>query len=188
MTLIQKKALLRQKIKKDIAYLKPGDRTRWSQSLSQILENNLSGSKVVLVFAALDGEPDILSLAWKWKAAGIEVALPRMAHSQIEAWPLPKSRKDLKPGALGNLEPQTGTALNPARLDLCLVPGLAFSPKGTRLGRGGGSFDQFLAGCHAQFWGIAFEMQIHDSLPHGPQDIAMHALVTEKRFQLCAPG
>lgn len=172
-------------MKKDLSVLKPAHCARWSQSLSDVLENNLGDPKVVLVFAALKGEPDILNLAWKWKARGIEVVLPRMVHSQIEAWPLPKSQSDLKPGAMGNLEPQLGKALNPARLDLCLVPGLAFSTNGLRLGRGGGSFDQFLAGLDAQFWGVAFEMQIHNNIPHGHQDITMHTLVTEERFHVC---
>ncbi len=67
--------------------------------------------------------------------------------------------------------------------DLVLVPGLAFTPRGLRLGMGGGYYDRLAADSvmrDAPRIGFAYAAQIVESLPAGPWDMPMHALCTEK--------
>ena len=62
--------------------------------------------------------------------------------------------------------------VDPASLDVVVVPGLAFTPDGRRLGQGGGHYDRFLRqlrpGCLTI--GAAFAEQIVDDLPHEDHD------------------
>jgi 5-formyltetrahydrofolate cyclo-ligase len=69
-----------------------------------------------------------------------------------------------------------------AAVDLILVPGLAFSREGHRLGRGGGFFDRLLAGrgAHAHKLGICFAFQLLDEIPRERHDVLMNAVVTDR--------
>jgi 5,10-methenyltetrahydrofolate synthetase len=61
-----------------------------------------------------------------------------------------------------------------------LVPGLAFTREGDRLGRGMGFYDRFLSRYpHALRLGIAFEEQVASSLPIDPWDLPIDALLTD---------
>src|SRR6185437_16657376 len=89
----------------------------------------------------------------------------------------------LAPGAFGILEP-TGTEITPLdqlRRPLICAPGLAFSPCGQRLGRGGGFYDRLLrdAAPYALSAGLGFSFQILDRLPEAPHDRRLHLIVTQ---------
>lgn len=65
--------------------------------------------------------------------------------------------------------------------DLVLVPGLAFSRAGHRLGRGGGFYDRLLAGRAkgASKLGICFGLQLLDSIPVEEHDAVLDAVITD---------
>ena len=63
-----------------------------------------------------------------------------------------------------------------------LVPGVAFDPRGVRLGRGAGCYDRALARHPTALRvGLAYEMQVVPSLPEATWDVPMDAVVTEAR-------
>jgi 5,10-methenyltetrahydrofolate synthetase len=76
----------------------------------------------------------------------------------------------------------------PETIDLILVPGLAFSEDGHRLGRGGGFFDRLLAGRGASAFKLAicFSFQVQPQVPVEGHDIQMNAVITETGRQ--SPG
>jgi 5-formyltetrahydrofolate cyclo-ligase len=89
-------------------------------------------------------------------------------------------------GPLGALEPPAG-APEVARdaIECVLVPGIAFSPDGHRLGRGGGYYDATLAAMpRAARVGVAFDLQLVAALPAEAHDARLDALVTEARVLL----
>ena len=65
--------------------------------------------------------------------------------------------------------------------DVVIVPGLAFTAAGDRLGQGGGWYDRFLSavstGCTTV--GVCFAEQIVDTLPLEAHDVTMDHVVTE---------
>jgi 5-formyltetrahydrofolate cyclo-ligase len=64
--------------------------------------------------------------------------------------------------------------------DLLLVPLLAFDARGNRLGYGGGYYDRTLAAlAGARRIGCAYACQRLDEVPAGPEDVPLHAVVTE---------
>ena len=94
----------------------------------------------------------------------------------------------LAPGRWGILEPllsvraDSRRQLHPAEdIDLVVVPGVAFTEHGARLGNGAGYYDRFLSETNALRVAVAFECQIRPDLPTEPHDISMDIIVTEHR-------
>ena len=81
--------------------------------------------------------------------------------------------------AFGMLEP-LGPSVDPGMIDLALVPGLGFTRRGSRLGRGKGHFDRFLPRLRADCFkvGVCHNVQLLDDLPTEPHDVPMDAVVT----------
>ncbi len=69
-------------------------------------------------------------------------------------------------------EPTAGRVVSLPDVDLLLVPGLAFTRGGQRLGRGGGYYDRALAGIRedALSIGVCFGFQLLETLPTEPHD------------------
>ena len=69
--------------------------------------------------------------------------------------------------------------------EVLLIPGMAFTEDGGRLGRGKGYYDRYLENHRVLKIGLCFEFQILDRLPREDHDIEMDFLVTEKRVICC---
>ncbi len=69
--------------------------------------------------------------------------------------------------------------LDPASLDVVLVPGVAFARDGRRLGRGGGYYDRFLAALPStvHLIGICHSRQVRDDLPSEAHDVRVHEVM-----------
>ena len=92
------------------------------------------------------------------------------------------SMDDLQRGPMNVWEPKSHRVhVEIAALGIILVPGLAFTRDGLRLGRGGGYYDRLLAHpqCRAHRMGVAFDLQIVDDIPVEPHDQRVHAIITE---------
>jgi 5-formyltetrahydrofolate cyclo-ligase len=68
------------------------------------------------------------------------------------------------------------------RLDLILVPGLAFDLNGRRLGKGKGYYDRLLAGVSGIKCGVAFDEQVVSEVPAGPHDVRVNCILTPTRW------
>jgi len=136
----------------------------------------------VVAYAAVENEVDPQEVVDTALEAGKAVYFPRVARGDLEFLRAEPTR--LKPGHHGIPEPSDGVPLVPGTpAVLFLVPGVAFDTCGVRLGRGGGCYDRALAR-HAQALrvGLAYEMQVVQSLPETALDVRMHAVATEARL------
>ena len=82
----------------------------------------------------------------------------------------------LAPGRWGIWEPTDEAPLlsDYSRLDLVVVPGVAFSSDGRRLGRGKSFYDRFLPLVpRAAFVGVCYPCQVVEQIPADPWDIGM---------------
>ena len=66
----------------------------------------------------------------------------------------------------------------PEHFDFVLVPGVAFSPNGYRLGRGKGYYDKFLSKYSNLFTvGVCFREQFYLDIPTEPHDVPMNKVL-----------
>ncbi|MFO0798776.1 MAG: 5-formyltetrahydrofolate cyclo-ligase [Gemmataceae bacterium] len=94
---------------------------------------------------------------------------------------------ELVEGAYKILEPKDelrrlpAKVVQPQELDLVMVPGTAFDPRGGRMGQGKGYYDRLLAIARrdAPLVALAFDCQIFDEIPVAPHDVFMDQVLTE---------
>lgn len=72
--------------------------------------------------------------------------------------------------------------LDSGGLDLILMPGLAFTRQGARLGRGKGYYDSYLRRCHdsgvtPRTMALSFREQLVDHVPTGEHDFLVQEVV-----------
>ncbi|MGI8977772.1 MAG: 5-formyltetrahydrofolate cyclo-ligase [Pirellulaceae bacterium] len=77
---------------------------------------------------------------------------------------------------------EAGKEISPEELDLVVVPGVAFSRRGGRMGNGQGYYDRLLQRVRpiCPLIGLCYECQLFDDLVVSPHDVFMDQVVTEK--------
>ena len=81
---------------------------------------------------------------------------------------------------------EPGKEVPPQELDLVIVPGVAFSKGGGRMGNGQGYYDRLLASVRPDcvLVGLCYESQLFDDLVVSPHDVFMDKVVTERAVYL----
>ncbi len=80
-----------------------------------------------------------------------------------------------------------GKKTNPEKIDVVIVPGIAFDMHGRRIGSGRGYYDMFLEKLKGKIpiIALAYDFQIVDKIPEEPHDIRVDKIITEKRVISC---
>ncbi len=146
--------------------------------------NQLDGfasAEVVHTYVGIGSEVATLPTIELLLAGGTRVVCPRVADGNHLEHREITSTGDLTEGAMALLEPDPArTSEVPiAEIDLVLVPGLAFTHAGYRLGYGRGYYDLLLTECAGTAIGLAFDAQLLDVLPTEAHDRPVDLIVTE---------
>ena len=133
----------------------------------------------VFLYAALPHEVDLLPLIslYPQHAFYFPRCLPgrRLSFHRVT-----DTRTQLLPGAMGIPTPLHTLPEKPAQqADLIIVPGLAFTASGHRLGYGGGFYDRLLAACPAvPSLSLAFPQQLLPTVPTDEHDHPVDRVLT----------
>jgi 5-formyltetrahydrofolate cyclo-ligase len=143
-------------------YLDCRSELRTRHALPRALE---SGKKIIVPYCTVD-ESGANKLGLWW--------LQDMDELVVGKW------KILEPPRDHWGEP--GKEFDPGQLDIVIVPGVAFSRDGGRLGNGQGYYDRLLHRVRPDcpLIGLCYESQLFDDLIVGPHDVFMDKVVTEK--------
>jgi 5-formyltetrahydrofolate cyclo-ligase len=179
------KAALRQAMRAIRAGLDPSARAEAHAAIvrSVVAFALERGDRVIALYAGSADEADPSAAAAPLAAAGCRVVWPRVAaparlafHSGVFS--------ELRPGFRGIAEPPPDApAVAWEDIDLALIPGLAFTADGQRLGQGGGFYDRLLGTAPRPFaLGIAYAAQVLADLPAEAHDQPVDRAVTEQGF------
>lgn len=140
--------------------------------------------KIVAAFVAIHGEVNLAPVLRELRARGATIAMPRVdpeeaaivLHEHRDGDPLEES-------GFGVPEPlPSAPRVDLAQVDLVLVPGLAFDPRGFRIGYGKGYYDQLLPTLpHAFRLAVGYDFQLVAEVPELPHDERVQAIVTDAR-------
>ncbi len=146
----------------------------------------------IAAYIAHHGEIDPQPLMQAARNVGKRVYLPVLhpfLHGRLKFCEL-RTNTILQANRFGIPEPSARTKCtrDSRRLDLVLVPLVAFDSHGFRLGMGGGYYDRSFAYRHGSsrarplLIGLAYEFQLVNVLPHEAWDITLDAVITERNI------
>lgn len=140
----------------------------------------------VAAYVSIGAEPGTGVLLEQLVLAGKRVILPVLLPDNDVDWAVHDG--SLQRAGRGLLEP-TGPLLGPeavATADVVLVPGLAVAPDGTRMGRGGGSYDRVLGRIPVGTFTcvLLYDHEVLAGVPHEPHDRAVRAAATPSGIHL----
>ncbi|MBR5155140.1 MAG: 5-formyltetrahydrofolate cyclo-ligase [Clostridia bacterium] len=117
---------------------------------------------------------------------GKKVVLPvtDKGSGSITPYYVAKDTKFVK-GAFSVAEPYGATVVDPPKIDVVLLPGIAFDLSGNRVGFGKGCYDRFLENSKAIKIGFCYHFQISEEIEAEGHDIKMDFLLTEKGLIKC---
>ncbi len=140
-----------------------------------------SKARSVMAFVGMPGEPDTRPLLERILADGKTLLLPRCPDAErMEACRV-QALRELIPGRMNIPEPPPDA--KPERPDLVLLPCMAATPDGRRLGHGAGYYDRFLAKreYHSAVRVIlCMRLFLLDDLPVGPLDVRADQVLTDE--------
>ncbi len=168
--------------------LSEADRQAKSIKIAEQLESQevFQNAKSVLFYYSVQSEVstlDLLSQFVKKKS----LFLPRLYDEKTFMTPRFSSFDELEPNRYGVPEPPIPSEFNESpKLDLIIVPGVAFDREGNRLGMGKGYYDRFLENYDGvPKMALAYSEQVLDSVPKEPYDIGIDFIVTENEVIRC---
>ncbi len=137
---------------------------------------------VVAVYLASPDEIDLADFIRARLARGRTLVAPRWNGASYDLALLKSlDDADLRTGPMKIPEPRAADLVAPADVAVWIVPGLAFTRDGRRLGYGGGWYDRFLAAASADALtlGVVYGFQLVPNLPAEPHDVPLSAVVCD---------
>ncbi len=170
--------------------LNPEQKTGWDGRIAFHLLNlgEYAKAPAVGVYLSADDEVATDGVIREALARGVVVGAPVTAARRKMEMRRIMRLEELVIGRYGLREPAPGSPLiDLSDLGAAVVPGLAFTPDGDRLGYGGGYYDRYLAGRKAKpaLIGLAYEEQVVRALPVEPWDVRMDWIVTPQGIHHC---
>ncbi|EKD93176.1 MAG: hypothetical protein ACD_28C00218G0001 [uncultured bacterium] len=179
------KTKIRESIRSKRKELSPEAKTQKDEAIQKRIENwsSFQQAKCVFIYVSLAEEVDTHRLIQS-QLGKKEILIPRIDNEQknLEAVPL-KHWSDLAVNQWGMLETRANHRMHTHYpIDLIIVPGIAFDPRGYRIGYGKGFYDKFLDNHPGlKTLGLAYDLQILEKVPCDSHDIPVQQIFTESR-------
>lgn len=191
------KQSLRQRIIAAREKLPAPERLRLSHAVIGSVCNLTAYRQAQTVLGYLNFGAELAAELWVRQALadGKRVLLPRVnrASKHLDLYKVQNLQEDVAPGLWGIREPVVERCTKENALgtvDFILLPGVAFTREGARLGYGGGFYDKLLA--HMPHRPVlaagAFALQVVQEIPQESTDRKVEWLVTEDETIRCNQG
>lgn len=176
---VDAKRALREEMRRRLAALPNARRCTEEDLVTAAIQDTPEwrAARTVLLYRSVSPEFSTVGLANGAWRAGKRVAFPRITPTalvlhEVRAW------HEFTGTTHGIPEPGAALAVvDPASVDLAIVPGVAWDDAGRRLGRGGGFYDRLLPKLRLA-WGIGFDIQRVPAVPAEGHDWPVHRVWT----------
>lgn len=133
----------------------------------------------ILMYYSLPDEVETHNRIARWHDMNKNIYLPCVSGNDIH---IAHFDGALSPGAYNILEPSNCIYEPLGSMDFAIIPAVALSKTGQRIGRGKGYYDRLLSGSKVTKIGVIIEEQLVDTFFSEPHDINMDYVITERRI------
>ena len=182
MEAIDPKKRLRKEVTARLKAMSGAERTEASERIqTQVLESaEYRDAQTLLLYLHMPTEPDTDRIIRQAIDDGKAVYVPKCVSKTEMVAVRIRSFSDLAPGAYGILEPvDCSETAGPDALDLILVPCVAASKDGRRLGHGAGYYDRFLSGGADRAICLCFSQALSDEIPTDENDVTIRRVISD---------
>ena len=184
-TSAQEKARLREFLKQKRGGLRRRLRPELDRAIRERVLEQAAPAGTVFCYVSAEPEVDTRNIIDCLREASKTVLVPKILNREkmiaveFDGW------DGLRVGQLGILTPDTDEEW-PGEADLCITPGLGFTPDGRRIGYGRGYYDKWFA-AHPRSARVAlcYECQVVDDMPTTDTDVRVEKIITEERVITC---
>lgn len=177
-----KKEDIRYYIRARKSLLDDNGRRSAAASVFKRLENTAAFimARNILMYHSLPDELSTHDFLDKWSQKK-NFYLPRVNGVNLDI--LPYDRSTLRLGAFHIEEPDGADTVDIEKIDLIVVPAVAYDRNGNRVGRGRGYYDRLLTSSRAVRVGVGYDFQlIDDDIEAETHDQPMNIVITENRM------
>ncbi len=182
------KSELRQQMRQLKRQFTPQQLSELSLPVIARLRDRLRGAHVVMAYYALPDEVCTHQLLDELVAEGKTVLLPKVLSDDTMELRCYTGPHSLREGAFHIMEPVGAPFTDYQLIDIALIPGVAFSADGHRLGRGKGYYDRFLSSRLSRrslsqskgsplLVGVCFDFQKVPEVPSDAFDISVDEVI-----------
>lgn len=180
---MEDKRILRKRIQQQLSEITRPEYEHNSYEIAQRLFSEESWEQAEIIGVTISKVPEvdtyqIIRKAWQENK---QIVIPKCyPEDKTMSFRTLKAFNQLESVFYGLLEPiEKQTKEVPKQnIDLLIVPGLAFTRDGYRLGFGGGYYDRFLQDYHGKALSLAFNLQLVSELPIEQHDIPIKRIIT----------
>lgn len=173
------KKSIRRGVRARISALTDKERAVASDAIFKRVEaaDGFDRARVVAAYASLPDEPSTRAFLQRW-CGDKRIVLPRVEGDGAMTF-YDYDPRAMNDGAYGISEPLPLTPCRPEEIDFMIVPGVAFTVDGKRLGRGKGFYDRYMSqsGFRARTAGVCFSVQVVDDLPAEEHDLCVDTVL-----------
>lgn len=177
---MESKQEIRRRMRQLNRAVDPATRVAVSARIMERIEalETFQAARTVALFASLYDEPDTTAWLDHWSQSK-QLVIPRVEGEVMHLYPYRAEQMVL--GSFGILEPQQTERIDPDKIDLMIIPGVAFSSSGVRCGRGKGYYDKYLPQLRPDVVkvGVCYRHQLVEELPFEVHDIRMDQVISE---------
>ncbi|QNR23091.1 5-formyltetrahydrofolate cyclo-ligase [Croceimicrobium hydrocarbonivorans] len=152
---------------------------KWDHELQKVLFSFIEDiqPRTIHSFIPMDHEVNHWPVLETLHQKGITIIIPQIAPNRVLKPIIYEGKDQLKQSKWGTWEPLKGE-LYEQSIDLIICPGLAFDPKGGRLGYGGGYYDRFLK-LHpeSQTLALCYPFMLQAEIPTEAHDIRIKTIL-----------
>ncbi|MFA7082633.1 MAG: 5-formyltetrahydrofolate cyclo-ligase [Bacteroidales bacterium] len=139
-------------------------------------EDYFINSKIVMAYWSMDDEVATREFVKKWYKEKT-ILLPCVEGDVLKIRVFSGMDSMIKGEAYSILEPIGEEFKDIDKIDVVVVPGIAFDKENNRLGRGRGYYDKLLKAANAIKVGVCFEFQFFERIPTEEFDVKMNYVI-----------
>lgn len=147
------------------------------KSVQNLLSAVSKDDDVIGLYWPTHGEPDLLHIVKNYKK---HISIPRLKGVWMDFFHYNETSIVEKSGIGDLMQPKTNKKLQP---DVVVLPAIAFSVNGNRLGFGSGHYDRYFHNNPNKEIikiGVCFHEHLYEDLPRESHDIQLDYIITDK--------